>query len=110
MNETQRRTIGEQVLAARGLRGWSQKDLATAAGIAPNTVGAIERGDTVQPGKLGKVMAALDIKPLAEEQGDEGYSVDIELVRDAIGMALLDLPEGERAAVVRNIIRALMTN
>lgn len=109
MNETQRRTIGEQVLAARGLRGWSQKDLASEAGIAPNTVGAIERGDSVQPGKLSKVMEALDIRPLAEAQEAEGYPVDIELIRDAIGMALLDVPEDERAALVRNLLRALMS-
>lgn len=110
MNETQRTAIGEQVLAARGLRGWSQKDLAAAAGIAPNTVGAIERGDSVQPGKLGKVLDALDIKPTAEAQEAAGYPTDIELIRDAIGLWLLDVPEGERAGHVRALLRAITSN
>jgi transcriptional regulator with XRE-family HTH domain len=109
MNERQRKSIGQQVANARGLRGWSQKDLSEAAGIAPNTVSAIERGVSVQPGKLGRVMEVLDIKPMAEAQAESGYPADIELVRDAIGLTLLDIPEGERANYVRALFRAIMT-
>jgi transcriptional regulator with XRE-family HTH domain len=109
MNDHQRKTIGDQVAGARGLRGWTQRELAAEAGIAANTVRAIERGQNVQPGKLGKVMDALDIKPMAEAQAEVGYPADIELVRDAIGMTLLDIPEGERANYVRALFRAIMT-
>lgn len=110
MNEQQRKTIGEQVAGARGLRGWTQRELAGEAGIAANTVRAIERGQTVQPGKLARVMAALDIKPLAEAQASAGYPVDIELIRDAIGLWLLDVPEAERAAQVRALLRAITSS
>jgi ribosome-binding protein aMBF1 (putative translation factor) len=109
VNDTQRKTIGDQVAGARGLRGMTQRELAAQAGIAANTVRAIERGQVVQPGKLAKVMEALDIKPMAEAQEDEGYPADVELVRDAIGMTLLDIPEGERANYVRALFRAIMT-
>lgn len=107
MNEEQRRSVGEQIKSARGFRGWSQKDLATHAGIAPNTVGAIERGESAQPGKLAKVMRALEIEPLAERQAAVGYPVDVELIRDAIGMWLMDLPEVDRAEAVRALLRAI---
>lgn len=107
MNEEQRRSVGEQVKSARGFRGWSQKDLASAAGIAPNTVGAIERGESTQPGKLSAVLRALDIQPVAETQAKIGYPVDVELIRDAIGMWLLDLDADERAEAVRSLLRAI---
>lgn len=39
-------SLAENVKRRREERGWSQKDLADKIGVTPNTIGAIERGET----------------------------------------------------------------
>lgn len=107
MDEAQRRAVGQQIRSARRSRGWSQKDLSTAAGVAPNTVGSIERGVSAQPGKLAAVLTALDIEPVNGPGAREDYPVDVELIRDAIGMWLVRLPSEERADAVRKLLEVI---
>jgi transcriptional regulator with XRE-family HTH domain len=55
------RLAGNVLRLGRVRRGWSQRELAAAAGVAPSTVGRIESG-AVQPSlpTLAKLLAAAD--------------------------------------------------
>lgn len=105
--DTHMQNIGKQVREARKNQGMSAATLATKAGIAANTVSAIENGRSVRPGNLRAVLDALGIEPLAERQARIGYPPDVELVRDMVGMYLMALPESERADVAFGITRYL---
>lgn len=58
----QGRWVGLRVREERQRRGWTGATLAEKAGIAPNTVVAIEQGRRVRPGSIAKVRAALDLE------------------------------------------------
>lgn len=109
MDEQQRSAEGSRIKSARLARGWTQKELASAADVAPNTVGAIEKGVMTQPGKLAAVRRALDLTPLAVVQEEKGYPMDIQIVRDAIGMWMLGVEESRRPEYVSRILRAITT-
>jgi transcriptional regulator with XRE-family HTH domain len=63
----------EQSRAARGWLGWSQKELATRAGIALNTVYGFERGQrTLTANNLAALRRAIEeagIRLLFDEEG-----------------------------------------
>ena len=91
MNAEHRQQIGEQVEQARKVKGWYQKDLANAAGVAVNTVRALEKGDSVSAGTIRKVLDALGIEPAAEVQARVGFPADVQVVLDLVGMYLVAL-------------------
>lgn len=97
--------IGRRVRDARRAKGLSQKELADAVGIAPNTIGAIERGAEGQPRKLELVTSYLGVAPIAEDP----LPPDVELVTKAIGIWLLKLPEEDRPEAVYRVLRAIAT-
>jgi transcriptional regulator with XRE-family HTH domain len=45
---------------ARAALGLGVRELAAAAGVSPDTIARIERGDEVRPRRLGRVQAALE--------------------------------------------------
>jgi transcriptional regulator with XRE-family HTH domain len=49
----------EQIRAARGLLGWSQRDLSSAAGVSLSTVKAFESGRDVRVSVMTAIEAAL---------------------------------------------------
>ncbi len=106
MDATQAIRIGTQVRAARKARGWSQSDLAEAAGVAPNTVSAIEAGRNTRPGSLRSVLDALGIQPAA---AGAAYVDEVELVRDLVGQWLTGLPPHERHDAAAALVRFVMT-
>lgn len=108
MDAEQRVAEGRRIAEVRGERGWSQKELAQRAGVAPNTVGAIEAGRDAQAGKLAAVRKALGLEPLAVVQEEAGYPPDIQIVRDMIGMWMLGLPQERRKEYAARIIRAIV--
>ncbi len=108
MDTHQRREVGRQIASARELRAWSQEVLAERAGIAPNTVSSLEAGNKARPGSLAKVMAALDIEPLAEMAAREGIPPDVHLVQEVIGMWMLALPEADRPRAVADLMMAMV--
>lgn len=110
MIEQARRSEGERIRTAREARGWTQKDLAEAAGVAPNTVGSIERGERSQAGKLTAVRNALNLDSIAARQAKEGYPPDVEIVRDALGLWLMRYPEQERPERVARVIAAIVND
>src|SRR5690242_16680303 len=108
VNNDQLRSVGEQIVAAREARGWSQTDLAQHAGFTDNTIRKVERGIKVAPGTLRKVLETVDIEPLANNHKRAGFPPDVELVRDLIGMYLVALPEDQRPEVAFALTRFLM--
>jgi len=107
MDQHQREQFRDIVVAAMHAKAWSATMLATGAGISQTTVTRITRAQNVAPLTVGKVRDALGIEPLARAQDREGYTIDVELVRDAIGMWLRDVPETGRAAKVANVFAAI---
>lgn len=57
-SDSPRSTVRRQVRAEREKRGWSQSDLATAAGVSRGTVANLERGVHLTEGKEAKIEAA----------------------------------------------------
>lgn len=109
MDEKQRMAVGRQVLKVRELRGMSQKVLAQAAGVAPNTVGSIEAGENVRPGSLSKVMAALEIEPEVETAWRVGLPADVHLLVEAVALWFAEVPEEQRPAEMLRLWRFLAT-
>ncbi len=101
--EQQLRKLGQEIRDARRMRGMSQRDLASAVGISPNTVVALERGSTGQPRKLEQVLAYLELDPPAQR----AMPADVELVTRAIGIWLLGMDEDDRAQAVFRVLRAI---
>lgn len=54
--------IATRIRAARTARGWSQTDLAEAAGVSRPTVARIERGDDMNTATLASVCAVLGLE------------------------------------------------
>ena len=91
MDTEERARFGARVRQARKDAGRSQAEVAAAAGIAPNTLSAIERG--------GKAWAA-NAEAVARELGiesDGGFPPDVDVVRDLIGEWLTPMTLDERA-------------
>lgn len=107
MDASQRKEIGDQVRQARATAMLSQDALAEKAHVAPNTVSAIERGRSVQPGSLAKVMDALHLEPASEVAQREGYPADVHFALELIGMGLMGIPEPERLPVISELVRTL---
>jgi len=107
MDRKQREQFRDIVLAAMDAKAWSATTLATEAGISQTTVTRITRAQNVAALTMGKVRDALDIEPLAKAQDQEGYTDDIELVRNAIGIILRDTPKADRPAKAAAMFAAL---
>lgn len=108
MNPAQRIELGQQIVIARELRGWSQAALAEKADVAPNTLSKIENGvGEPRPGKLRDVLDTLGLEPVAETLTRE-YPQDVAIVRDFVGLLLLGIPERERPAKVREMTASVI--
>lgn len=80
------RLLGERIRAARLRRRWSQEDLAGRAGVTPNTLRKVERGDpSVALGTAFELAALLNV-PLFY---DDSSRMTLELDRVAAQNALL---------------------
>lgn len=90
-SDSPRSTVRRQVRAEREQRGWSQSDLATAAGVSRGTIANLERGMHLTEGKEAKVEAALG-KPV-------GWLDDIRAGRVTEAVVFAD--HGEQPAVSR---------
>lgn len=103
MDAAQRQRLGALVRQRRKAAGWTNKELADAAGVAPNTISAIEAGRSVRPGTLAAVFDALQIPPATETTT---YPQHVQLVQELVGQWLLNLPSEEHRAAAE---RALVT-
>jgi transcriptional regulator with XRE-family HTH domain len=105
MDAMQALKIGSEVRIARKCRGWTNAQLAESAGVAPNTVSAVENGKNVREGNLRAVLPALDIEPNA---AGPSYSDEVELLRDMVGHWLLALPDSERKDAQGDLMRFIL--
>ena len=65
-------TIGERLQYGRRRRGWSQAELAAAAGVGSATVKRVERGEVEpHPGTTRKLAAALGVRVAWLTVGEE---------------------------------------
>jgi transcriptional regulator with XRE-family HTH domain len=95
--------VGAQVRRARKARGWTDKDLADAAGVAPGTIVRIENGRPVRPGNMTAVLNALDIPPISETPRTPDANVRLAL--DVVEAMLSAIPEERRNDAVHDLIR-----
>ena len=107
MDQKQREEFRDIVLEAMAKKSWTSARTAKEAGFTMSTMTRITKALEVSPTTILKVRQALGIEALADAQAHEGYSVDIELVRDTIGLIMRDLPEAERPEFVRDIFEAV---
>ena len=64
LKKSQRKIIGEAVLKFRDKTGWSQEALAERAGVHPNYIGRIERGECAPTVEiLIRIAKALKVPP-----------------------------------------------
>lgn len=65
-----------QTIAARGLLGWTQSDLASKAGVGRSTIKKLENGENVRPSYVEAVQRAIEaagVYPIeADQWGGEG--------------------------------------
>lgn len=102
-----------EVRNTRKRRGWTQQDLADAAGVYIGTISNFERGAVApQPHILRDILKALDLEREAgDAQASETRSewpADIKTFLDIMGLFLAAIPEGERTEVMRDITRQVV--
>lgn len=107
MDDKQRAQVGAQVRQARKRHPWTVKELAREAGVAANTVTAVELGRKVRPGNLRAVLDALAIDPLAEQagHGDDAVSADVELASAVVAQWLRRQDGPTREQMIRELMR-----
>jgi len=77
--------LGAQVRLARLERRWSARELADRAGVAPDTLAKVERGDmTVSLGVAFEVAALVGV-PLFHEERPR-LSIDLDRTRDQVAV------------------------
>lgn len=101
MDEDARKEFGLEIREKRGNKGWTQQQLADAAGVSKGTVRNLEAGKVeLQPGNLGKVLDALDYKrspvPWAGNETFEGFL-------EMVGRRVWNAPPEESARMVGEI-------
>ena len=60
----------EACRAARALLGWTVRDLMREAGVSPNTVTSLERGDAVRSETEAKIVSAFEKHHVEITNGD----------------------------------------
>jgi transcriptional regulator with XRE-family HTH domain len=63
-------SIGKQIRALRKAKGWTQGELAKAAGLSQTTMSDLERGRNQGSRELDVIAAALDVTPAALRKPD----------------------------------------
>lgn len=100
---------GATIKAARMRRGWTQEQLAAAAGVSPTTVRAIEKDRFARPSRLVEVADALGLDP--RQFGEEvtvdeiraRMPADVRAVVDVLGGWLSALPEQRRSVEIHRL-------
>ena len=103
--------IAAQIRRSRKSRGWSIDRLAEEAGVAPNTVSRVERGEKVRPGNLYAIRTTLGLPDGNGEQEstDDARGAAIELALDLTNKWLRALPEDEVDAAIQELTRWIVT-
>jgi lambda repressor-like predicted transcriptional regulator len=108
-DQRRREQFRELVVAAMHEKAWSAATLAKEAGVSTGTMTRIMKAEVdVSPNSTSKVRKALGVQPLATAQAEQGYPLVIEVLRDAIGLVMRDMPDEDLAPTVARVIKALL--
>lgn len=96
--------VGEFIRERREARGWSQEELAHAAGTSQQNVGRIEAGAVKHSRYLQPILAALgsDVAKVLSLTTDPGDVIPRELLVGEKGMPLYSSAEGGDGAIIIN--------
>lgn len=101
----------ERVRRARKDRGWTQQQLAEAAGISLRTYQNFEnRVGTPQSGNLRAILTAVGVEPIGEETADatrQTWPGDILVFLDMIGAYLATMSAEQRQQVMHQWTREI---
>jgi ribosome-binding protein aMBF1 (putative translation factor) len=108
MDLEQREQFRDIVVAAMEAKAWSAATLHKKSGVSTTTITKVTlRAGNVTPGTVGKLRKALDIEALAPGQAREGYTRDVEMIREAVGIWLRDVPWEQRGRKVAHLFAAM---
>lgn len=91
MTKKTRIPLASWLIAERSRRGWTQADLARAAGLHPRTIYMVESGQTPRQATLQKIAAALQgHTPIVPEDVDipDSLAGDLDAALSAPGAAI----------------------
>jgi len=102
-NENGNAGIASQIRQQRKAKGWTQQQLADAAGLSLRMIQDAETGKRrPQPANLVDIRRALDIEGDATETR-EGWPRDVQVFLDVMGAFLSSMSESERDTTMRAI-------
>ena len=107
MDLEQREQFRDIVVAAMEAKAWSAATLHKESGVSTTTITKVTRAQNVTEGTVGKLRKALDIEALAPGQAREGYTRDVEMIREAVGIWLRDVPWEQRGRKVAHLFAAM---
>ena len=107
MDQQQREQFRDIVVAAMHAKAWSAATLHKESGVNQGTITRVMRAQNVTEGTVGKLRKALDIEALAPGQAREGYTRDVEMIREAVGIWLRDVPWEQRGRKVAHLFAAM---
>ena len=92
---------GDRIRKLREAQGWTQGDLAKAAGLALSTVNRAEKNDpSVELGSLNRIAAALGVPVLYLEMGESGVTYPVTPSSQTPATQELPMPDSARAQLV----------
>ena len=107
MDQQQREHFRDIVVAAMHAKAWSAATLHKESGVNQGTITRVMRAQNVAELTVGKLRKALDIEALAPGQAREGYTRDVEMIREAVGIWLRDVPWEQRGRKVAHLFAAM---
>lgn len=102
-------TYGQMIARLREQRGWSQEDLARAAGVPKRTIQDVELDKVQRPQRRTrtKLQAALGIEGDPEETRSS-WPTDVQVYLDVMGAFLSNFTEARRLEIMREITTEIM--
>lgn len=109
MDEQQRAELAVEVREARNQRGWSQKKLATEAGVSENTVMWLEKGQRgTQPAKVRQILDALGVAPAMSVIELDGVPEDVRIFLTVAAQRLSIMDPDDRNRVLADVYPRLL--
>lgn len=107
--------LADAVRAARKRKRWGQQELADQAGVSLGVISNLERKKTrPQPGNERQILHALGMEtPEDNQHFDEerrAWPADVAVFLDVMGLFLTSKPEADRADIIHDLTRQVMSH